>query len=311
MRIVVVDGFRRSRAADAEAKIRNRSRPSPTCAQAGSRRARAAPRAPRRSSAQARSRALPDRSLCVETSCTRRVARSRAWRSPRLRGRQAARPRRSKRAKTRLGRDRHTRIDQHRRQRRQRQRRRQDLADAAHQPRARIEADRHVSAGRARGREERADRRARGRWRVASSRNAAAASAEPPPRPAATGSALSRRNAPSARPATRAASARAALSTRLSSGSPACRGGRPAHRQRKLAAAREAQPVAEVGEHHQAFDFMIAVGAPAEHAQRQIDLGGRVLDQRDGQGRASPAVAGLLRLGGIGRRGRVIGQPGP
>ncbi len=49
-------------------------------------------------------------------------------------------------------------------ERRQLERRREHLADAAHQPRARIEADRHVGAGRARRRVERADRRRRDRW---------------------------------------------------------------------------------------------------------------------------------------------------
>ena len=51
--------------------------------------------------------------------------------------------------KDRLGRQRDAGIDQHRRQRRQRERRGEHFADAAHQPRARIEADRHVGAGRA------------------------------------------------------------------------------------------------------------------------------------------------------------------
>ena len=48
----------------------------------------------------------------------------------------------------------------------------------------------------------------------------------------------------------------------------------------EAAAGREPQGVADAGEHDQAFDLMIAVGAPAEHAQREIDLGGRPLDAR-------------------------------
>ena len=52
------------------------------------------------------------------------------------------------------GRHRHARIDQHGRQFRQLERLGQDLADAAHHARARIEADRHVGAGRARGRDQ-------------------------------------------------------------------------------------------------------------------------------------------------------------
>ena len=31
---------------------------------------------------------------------------------------------------------------------------------------------------------------------------------------------------------------------------------------------------------HQAFELVIAVGAAAKHAQRQIDLGGSLFDQR-------------------------------
>ncbi len=71
-------------------------------------------------------------------------------------------------------------------------------------------------------------RRAAGRRRArpfarANSRSAAAASAEPPPRPAATGSLLSRSKVPSADGRQCAtASARAALSTRLSAVAPAC-----------------------------------------------------------------------------------------
>ena len=54
--------------------------------------------------------------------------------------------------------------------------------------RARIEADRHVGAGRARRGIESRDRRRAMPFASARRRNAAAASAEPPPRPAATGS---------------------------------------------------------------------------------------------------------------------------
>ena len=94
-------------------------------------------------------------------------------------------------------------------------------------------------------------------------RSAAAASDEPPPRPAATGSLLSRRKVPMTRPGRAAASARAALSTRLSAVVARLRRARPAHGQRERAAGRQAQPVAEAGEYHQAFDLMIAVGATA------------------------------------------------
>ena len=59
------------------------------------------------------------------------------------------------------------------------------------------------------------------RFARASSRNAAAASAEPPPSPAATGKRFDRTKRPSLSPSTCWASARAALSTRLSAMSPA------------------------------------------------------------------------------------------
>ena len=63
----------------------------------------------------------------------------------------------------------------------------------------------------------RASRLARAR-----SRSAAAASEEPPPSPAATGRCFSRVKRPSFSPGVSAASARTALSTRLSSSGPAC-----------------------------------------------------------------------------------------
>ena len=57
---------------------------------------------------------------------------------------------------------------------------------------------------------------------LARRRSAAAASADPPPMPAATGSTLSRWNAPNPTAGSSAASAVAALSTRLAAPSPAC-----------------------------------------------------------------------------------------
>ena len=74
----------------------------------------------------------------------------------------------------------------------------------------------------------------------ASSRSAAAASDEPPPRPAATGRRLSSVKRPSLRSGICAASARAALSTRLSSSAPACLGGGAAHVERQRAARAQA-----------------------------------------------------------------------
>src|SRR5437764_1398049 len=39
------------------------------------------------------------------------------------------------------------------------------------------------------------------------------------------------------------------------------------------------QPVADIGERHEALDLMITVGAPPEYMQREIDLGGSELGQ--------------------------------
>ena len=185
---------------------------------------------------------------------------------------------------------------------RQLERRRQHLADAAHHPRARIEADRHVGAGRARRRHQRADRRARG------GSPAPAAAAPPPHRP-------SRRRA---RPRPAAACQREAAEPQTldplrkrarrlehqivgDCARRRARSGR-APSSASARARRKRQPVADIGEHHQAFDLMIAVGAPAEDVQRQIDLGGRERGSMraeparcDRASRLQSAVARLLR----------------
>ena len=113
----------------------------------------------------------------------------------------------------------------------------------------------------------------------ASSRKAAAASAEPPPMPAATGNFFSSTKRPALSPPTRARSAAAALSTRLSAGAPQAAANGPAI---SSASGRPApgERVGEVGESDQAFKLVIAVGAAAEHAQCQIDLGGCRFDQQ-------------------------------
>ena len=119
-----------------------------------------------------------------------------------------------------LGRHRDAGIDQHRGQFRQRERRGQ----ISPMPRImRAFSSRHTGTSapvtRAASRT-RASSRERSFSR-ASSRNAAAASDEPPPRPAATGNSFSRLKRPSRNSSTRSASARAALSTRLSPPAPA------------------------------------------------------------------------------------------
>jgi hypothetical protein len=83
---------------------------------------------------------------------------------------------------------------------------------------------------------------------------------------------------PSRKPSTRSASARGLEHevVRRGAGRP---GGRAGDVERKRIAGREGEPVADIGEHHQAFDLVIAVRPPPEHVQRQIDLGGSELDR--------------------------------
>ena len=135
------------------------------------------------------------------------------------------------------GRHRHAGIDQHGRQRRQPERRADPLADAAHHPGARIEADRHVGARRPRGRDHAGIVERRARSARASSRSAAAASDEPPPMPAAAGRRLTRseRAELQDRHAVRRGAGPPRI-TRLSPGRPGRPGRRAAHRERRARA---------------------------------------------------------------------------
>ena len=137
---------------------------------------------------------------------------------------------------------------------------------------ARIEADRNVGAGRAGGGRRRGSRRARdvrlGEQPQRRRRIGRAAAEAGPGRQL-----LDRVKRPSVRPAN-ALGERTARSTRLSATAAGLPGGRPGTARSRLAARRKRQAVAEAGERHQAFKLMIAVGAAAEDAQRQVDLGG-------------------------------------
>ena len=113
----------------------------------------------------------------------------------------------------------------------------------------------------------------------ASRRSAAPASDEPPPSPAATGRRLSSVKRPSFRSGISAASARAALSTRLSSSGPACSAVAPRTLSDSGLPGAKRQAVADAREHHQAVEQVIAVGAAAEHGEREIDLGRGVFDE--------------------------------
>ena len=108
---------------------------------------------------------------------------------------------------------------------------------------------------------------------AASARNAAAASLEPPPRPAATGRALRKWKRPSLRPRNPLGERARRAQHEIVVGRPGGRGGRPVDRQAQRFRRLERQPVAAAGEGDDAVEFVPAVGAAAEHVQRQIDLG--------------------------------------
>src|SRR6266404_1799560 len=119
----------------------------------------------------------------------------------------------------------------------------------------------------------------------ASSRSAAAASAEPPPIPAATGSTLSRVNSPSLRLGTR---------------SPSKRG-----------SGRKRQAVGAIGKRNHAFQVVIAVDPASDHPEGQIDLGAPFLNQPRHWRPAlrSPALAVFFFLVRGSGGGSVLRQP--
>ena len=145
-------------------------------------------------------------------------------------------------------------------------------------------------------------------FKRASSRNAAAASDDPPPMPAATGSRLVRWKCPARRLLVCACNARAALSTRLPSSGRLPRRFRR-HGQGGRIARHEQNVVADIRKHHEAFEFMIAVGAPAADPQRQVDLGRsefRELRRRPARSGSRPGQPPLSDLVSVrrSRRGR-------
>ena len=158
-----------------------------------------------------------------------------------------------------LRRDRHARIDQHRGQLRERERRRENLADAAHHPCLRIEADRHIGTGQPRGfmqtrvverdavvfRQETQRRRSIGGAAAEASRDRQA---------------LVERKAAGfqSRDALRQQPRR--LEHEIVAGRAGGGRGRPARDEVKRPARRERHAIADVGEYDQAFDLVIAVG---------------------------------------------------
>ncbi len=52
---------------------------------------------------------------------------------------------------------------------------------------------------------------------------------------------------------------------------------RPVDIEAERATRRQGQAIAQAREHHQALELMVAVGAPAQDAQREIDLGGSLI----------------------------------
>ena len=152
----------------------------------------------------------------------------------------------------------------------------------------------------------------------ASSRKAAAASAEPPPMPAATGIFFSSRKCPAVRPSMRWRSAATALSTRLSAVGPLGPANGPAMSSAVVTPGCKVSVSAKSANATRLSKLVIAVGAAAEHAQCQIDLGGSLFDQRCGHERAyeifrkrpfrSAAVFTAL-FAGLGLRRGLVGQP--
>ena len=183
-----------------------------------------------------------------------------------------------------LGRHRHAGIDQHRRQRRQIERVGQDLADAAHHARPRIETDRHVGAGRACRLPSAAGSSSAMPLARASSRSAAAASAEPPPSPAATGSRFDSAKRPSLSPPIRSASVARGLEHEIVGDVARGRCGRSAHGERQARDRARTSGVADAGEDDQALDVVIAVGATAETRSVRLTLAGA---------RSARAVSGM------------------
>ncbi len=207
------------------------------------------------------------------------------------------------------------RIDQQRRQRRQVERTRELIADATHDARTRIEANRHICA-----RSRAAAAASRGSSSVglftrASSRRAAAASAEPPPSPAATGMFFSSVKCPACNPATRSRSASNALSTRFLATGPQASANGPAIVSAGSPPGCKVSVSANPANATQAFEVIEPVEAfwRTEHAQCQIDLGGSLFDQRcaHAKTRKLAAVAVfLLGLDGLGlRRGLIWQRP--
>ena len=141
-----------------------------------------------------------------------------------------------------------------------------------------------------------------------SSRSAAPASLEPPPRPLATGSRFSRRKAARRdRPPRLGQRARAARRTRLSAVAGQARGERPARPcSASASAGRDRQPVADVGEGHQAAERMIAVGAGRADVQEQVDLG-----RREGRPRHGLLPGELAAPAGPQARGRASSRRRP
>ena len=130
--------------------------------------------------------------------------------------------------------------------------------------------------------------------REVSNRSAAAASAEPPPMPEATGRFFSSvSDAPCSTAA--AASARAAFSARLSSAR-RVRPERACHRERKIVGRRRAEPVTVGAECEHSLDCVPPVRQLAANVERQVELGGRNLVRRRAQGAALAGVNPLASL---------------
>ena len=187
--------------------------------------------------------------------------------------------RRQRRRRKRLehvpGRHRDAGIDQHRGQFRQGERIGQDArrcrASCAPSDRGRPARRRRSRCAASRTRASSSERS----FTRASSRSAAAASDEPPPSPAATGSSFSSRKRPSRNPVDAFGERARRLEHEIVAARARRFRGRAGDVECERVAGSKRQPVADIGERHEAFELVIAVRPAAEHMQREIDLGGR------------------------------------
>ena len=175
------------------------------------------------------------------------------------------------------GRHRDPRIDQHGRERWQVERRGEYLADPAHDARARVDADRHVGAGRARRRIEAriAIEPVDAREQAQRRRCIGGAAAEP----GGNRQPLVEREAAQAEAVDLGRERAGGLEHEIVVDGTRRGRARPAHGEPERSAGNDPQAVPHARKDHQALNGVIAIGAAADDAQGQVDLGGRMFDE--------------------------------